>query len=524
MTTSTTVGSYNYVKPEMTISGREGKFSYLAIGSDIDTNGYRHNNAYHAKDALGNFAFNVSDRLTLRLSTGTHRDDYGLPGYLFWSALRSGAVGPKDSNNPNNNASTEDNFFDFVPELTLTDDVVLALGGSYRDRHTASYYDFGSGNFSELKNELQTYGFTPKVVVSKPIGNMKSIFVAGSDYYKYATTVDSSGNFFGPSLSNSNIGRRDFAYYADEKLYPLNDLALEAGYRKQKTTYDVNYADLVNPVLNQVGTTHYDKEAYRFSANYTVLEKTNVFASYAKGFRFPVTDEFVVPGYVVYPGFFVPTQINTGLRPQITEEFDAGVRWRPLARFAGTLTYFNSKNRDEIFFNPLTFANENYDRTKRQGVETSVFVGLTEKLSLNAAYSYTEALFDGGQFGGNRIPLAPKNKASAKLTYTVDGWRFSLASVYTGARYAISDQANVGEQLPGYTTYDAGIGYKYKKGDGPLHDKEPDGQEVLRDGRIQLLCQRRSPLPVARQAVLPARAVRAGRIMRTFSWPQSKRL
>jgi iron complex outermembrane receptor protein len=463
VTAATTVGSYNYVKPEVAVSGSQGKFSYLAIGSDIDTDGYRHNNAYHAKDGLGNFSFAVSDNLTLKLSTGTHRDDYGLPGYLFWSALRSGAVGPKDSNNPNDNASTEDNFFDLVPELKLIDDVVLSLGGSYRDRHTASYYDYGSGNNYEMKGELQTYGFTPKVVVSKPLGGMKSVFVAGSDYYKYATTVDSSSYYFCPSLSNANIGRRDFAYYADEKLYPFKDLALEAGYRKQRTTYDVNYADLINPMLSQIGRSSYDRDACRFSANYTVLEKTNVFASYAKGFRFPVTDEFVAPGYVVYPGYFVPTQINTGLKPQTTEEFDAGIRWNPLARFAGTITYFNTRNRDEIYYNPMTFANENYDRTKRQGAETSVFVGLTERLSLNAAYSYTEAIFDGGQFDGNRIPLVPKNKVSAKLTYAISDWKFSLASIYTGARYAISDQANIGEQLPGYTTFDGSIGYKYKK-------------------------------------------------------------
>ena len=176
-----------------------------------------------------------------------------------------------------------------------------------------------------------------------------------------------------------------------------------------------------------------------------------------------MTDEFVVPGQSFGPGQFIPTQINTNLKPQTTEEFDTGVRWNPVSRLAGTVTYFNSRNRDEIFFNPLTFANENYDRTKRQGIETSVFVGLTEKLSFNAAYSYTEALFDGGQFDGNRIPLVPRNKASAKLTYAVDGWRFSLSSIYTGARHAISDQANAQEQLPGYTTFDSSVGYKYKK-------------------------------------------------------------
>ena len=67
-----------------------------------------------------------------------------------------------------------------------------------------------------------------------------------------------------------------------------------------------------------------------------------------------MTDEFFSPGYVVAPGVFVPSQINTSLKPQTTREFDVGIRWDPWHRVAGSLTYFQSKNRDEIYYNPLT--------------------------------------------------------------------------------------------------------------------------------------------------------------------------
>ena len=87
-----TYGSYNFFKPEAMISGSQDKFSYMAFASDLDTDGYRHNDALHAKDVLGNFGFEVSDNLKLTLSTGTHADSYGMPGYLFWSQLRSGIV------------------------------------------------------------------------------------------------------------------------------------------------------------------------------------------------------------------------------------------------------------------------------------------------------------------------------------------------------------------------------------------------------------------------------------------------
>jgi len=460
---ATTVGSYDTFKPEVTLSGSQGKFSYLAFASDMDTDGYRHNDAFHAKDLLGNFSFDVSDRLKLNLSTGTHADDYGQPGALFLSQLRAGIVDPKDSTSPNDTASTNDSFFDFVPEIKLLDDIVLSLGTSYRDRHTAYFYDYGYGSYYEAKSELQTYAFSPKVEVSTPIGGMKNVFILGSDYDRYPTTVSASGMLPGPSQSTSDINKRDIAGYADEKIYPLEDLALEAGYRRQKSTFDVDYKDFVNPAVGATGTNSYDRDAYRLSANYSILKKANVFASYAEGFRFPTTDEFVVYGYSPAPGVFVPTTLNTALKPQTTREFDFGVRWDPWHGVAGAITFFQSHNRDEIYFNPLDQANENYDKTSRQGVESSLFFNLATGLTLNLTYSYTEALFDGGEFGGNRIPLVPTNKASAKLSYTVSNWNFSLASVYTSERYAISDQANAQEQLPGYTTFDTSVGYHWGK-------------------------------------------------------------
>jgi iron complex outermembrane receptor protein len=458
-----TAGSYNYFKPEAIISGSRNRFSYMAFASGLDTNGYRHNNSLNAKDLLGNFGCDFSDHFRLSLSTGTHADDYGQPGALYWRQLRAGTVDPKDSTHPNDTASTNDVFFDLVPEVRLREDIILSLGASYRDRHTGSFYDYGFGTFFDSKSQLQTYAVTPKLVFNTPIGGMKNVFVIGSDYYRYPTTVSSSGMLPGPSQTTSDINKRDFAYYVDEKIFPLEDLALEAGYRRQKSSFDINYRDFVNPALSTTGTNSFSRDAYRLSANYALLKKVNIFASYSQGFRFPTTDEFVVYGYSPAPGVFVPTTLNTSLKPQTSREFDVGLRWDQRRRVGGSITYFLSRNRDEIYFNPLSQANENYDRTSRQGVETALFFNLATGLNLNLTYSYTEALFDGGQFGGNRIPLVPRNKASAKLSYAISNWNFSLTSIYTGERYAISDQANAQEQLPGYTTYNATVGYQWKR-------------------------------------------------------------
>ena len=464
VTAATTVGSYNYFKPEAAISGKQGGFSYYAFASDLDTSGYRHNNAFHGKDAVGNLSFDATDFLTLRLKTGTHRDTYDQPGALFLADLRSGIVNRKDSTHPFDTANTEDSFADFEAEIKPWQDVSVFLGGSYRNRHTASYNDFGFGSFTQLQSQLQTYAFTPKMVVSKPIFNLKNSFVVGTDFYRYPTDTGVSGVFTGPSQTRARVEKSDFAYYANEKIFPFQNFFLEAGYRRQKSTYDVNFIDSVNPSVSQLGDTRYDKEAYRFAANYSILEKANVFVSYAKGFRFPATDEFVSQGFCVAPGVCIPTLVNQNLLPQTTEEFDAGFRWNPWHRVGGTVTFFSSRNTDEIYFNPLTFTNQNYDsKTKRQGIETGLFFNLVKGIKLDLTYSYTDATFDGGTFDGNRIPLVPRNKAAAKLSYTFGSWYANLVAVYSGDRFAISDQTNTHERLPGYTTFDTSIGYRYNK-------------------------------------------------------------
>jgi iron complex outermembrane recepter protein len=460
---STTVGSYNYFKPEVMISGRQGKFSYFATLSDTNTQGYRHNNEFYGKDALGNFKINAFRNLAFNLSAGHHRDSYGQPGALYWSDLRKGIVDPKDSTYPNCSASTEDNFVDLEPEVKLGDNVLVSLGGSYRNRHIFSSFNYGSGNFFLTKGQLETYAFTPKAVISYSLSKTaKNTLIIGSDWYRYPTTATSSTSFYGSSSRTENdVEKKDFAYYITDKFYPMADLMVEAGYRKQRSTYDFKNTGLLSGVIES-GTSRYDREAYRVSAIYTLLNKANVFASYNKGFRFPATDEFISWGSY-WNGAYTPTQINTALKPQTTKEFDVGVRWNPWRSFSGSLTYFRTDNRDEIYLNPLTYTNENYDKTKRQGVETSLFFNLATGLILNLTYSYTDASFDGGQFDGNRIPLVPRNKASAKLAYALSNWDLSLASIYTGDRYAISDQENAKEKLPGYTTFDAAVGYRYDR-------------------------------------------------------------
>jgi len=454
MNVSTSAGSYDFYKPQIAVSGKEKRFSYFILSSASDTSGYRHNNALRTKDLLGNFSFDILKDSLLFIKLGHHRDTYGMPGYLSWDKLIKGLSERKDSDEPFNDASTEDNFIDLDTRIGIGKNVMVSLGGSYRNRHTAS--DMQSWSV-ESKGTYRTYSFTPKITVNTPVSGKKSIFLFGFDYYKNNTSASSFGAF---TNNNNDIDKTDIGLYANEKFYFADNFLIEAGYRKHKAKYDYNSGDFITPTLSFKGATSEEKESYRASMNYSFSGKWNAFFTYTKGFRFPTTDELIIYDYTTWPP---NARINRNLSAQSEEEVNFGVRWNPVQVAGGSLTLFRTKSKNEIFFNPVTFENQNYDRTTRQGVESSLYINLTKSIMFNVSYSYLEAKFDGGQFDSNHIPLVPAHKLSTKLSYTLGNWNFNVMSFYTGTRYVVSDLANQQRKLPGYTTFDASLVYKYKQ-------------------------------------------------------------
>jgi iron complex outermembrane receptor protein len=459
-----TAGSYNFFKPQVSVSGQEGIISYFALATALDTTGYRHNNDLNAKDLLGNFIFDPSGNLSFAVKAGHHKDRYGLPGPLYVSALREGTVDRKDSNYPFDNASTEDNFVDAEAIVKIGSIAQFSVGGSYRIRHNNSFFYFTGGGFTENRQELNTTSLTPKLIIDTPIWGRPNTFTAGWDYYKYPTTITVNGkSSLGPSYTTTDVDRTDNALYVNERFYPMDDLLVEAGYRVQKVGYKVDHSDGINPLLSLSSDTHQKKEAYRFSANYLLGKKGDVFISYAQGFRFPVTDEFVIPGYCFF-GICQPTQVNSSLNAQITDEIDAGFRFNHTNYLGGSFTFFQAKNKNEIYFNPILFANMNYEKTKRTGVESALFFKPVDPLLVTVNYSYVKAVFDGGPFDGNDVPLVPNSKLGVKLSYTIiDNLTFNLMSVSRSNCYVVSDQENKQQKLPGFTTFDASLSWASKK-------------------------------------------------------------
>ena len=443
-------GSYDLYNPYLGASGKKGAFSYNILSSSYDTTGYRHNNDLHAKDVLGSFSFDFPSRLSISLKAGHHRDNYGLAGPLSALQLHTGLYGRKDSATPLDEGNTEDNFVDLDAVLKVSETVQFSVGAAYRNRHTSFHYDMNGIPWDSMRR-FETFSLTPKITVREDIFSLKNTLIAGIDYYD---SPSRSADYGISKNSTTSITKTEWGFYVHDELFILKNLLFSAGYRLAKVKYDFDYTDntgFMAPINDFVKN---EKEAWRAGLNYIIADKGNAFVNFATGFRFPTTDEYFSP-------FSVPP-INENLEPHTVKEVDLGIRYN-FAKYLGTsVTGFYGRHKNEIYYNPLTFQNSNYDRTKRRGIEATMFWLIVPGLRLDLGYTYLDAVFDGDDLDGNRIPMVPAQKFNAGLSWAVDPLTLTFSSQYIGDRYMTSDMENNFPKMGGFTVFDLTAVYSWK--------------------------------------------------------------
>lgn len=451
--TSVTTGSYNLLNPRVSLSGQAGALSYFAVTSSYESEGYRHNNDLRMKDAFTNLSFDGIRNMTVRLKAGHHRDQYGLPGNLSFRQLNSLLYDRKDTDEPFNRAATEDNFVDLGADIKVTEDLVLALEGSYRNRHNSSHFE-GTGWFLDSMGKMETLSFSPRVTFGRPVFGFKNRLIVGFDYYSYPT---SGSNDYGFTHDTTTINRKDAGFYADNTIRLTENLLFDIGYRTQKTSYTFDYYNYTGLIAPFEATTHDKKDAFRSSFTYLFSKDGKVFLSYGKGFRFPVTQEL----FNAWNSLSFPPRppIDPDITAQTTKEWDLGVKWEPHKRISGEVTFFLSRSDNELFYNDLDFTNQNYGKTERRGIEARVGWIIVPGLRLDGTYSWVDARFREGRFRGKDIPLVPAQKLSGLLSYSYKEVMVKLISTYTGDRYMVNDLENRFRKLPGATVFDAHIRY-----------------------------------------------------------------
>ncbi len=449
-------GSHLFHKESLAVSGKSGPFSATVYGDYSSTEGYRENSFLRYKDVGAKFLFDLSKTVQFSLHGNFHRDDFGLPGALpRWLYEND----PRATLKPNDKAETEDGFLSFGAKTDLREMGRIEVDLSYRHREANNLFlsSLPISSFKDRRN-LSTWGFTPRYILEKPLGGHSNKIMFGFDYYHSDSKVDSESFFFGATTYDGiAVTKKSFGLYLYDEFSILENLILSLGGRWEWTTYDVSQD------LSGVDDRKRESEpAWNVGLNYLWGDRSSLFLSVKRSFRFPVSDEFIQ--YIFPPPTFQPTiQINQAIKPQIGYHYEAGIRHTFHDRLEANLTFFWMDLRNELFYNPLTFSNENYSKTRRRGIEVGFKAKPLPWLDVLGNYSYVYPDLRSDGFSGKDIPGVPRHKGSIGADiHAGKGFLFNARANFVGPRHFISDWGNQVGRLDGYYTLDAKVSYTWK--------------------------------------------------------------
>ncbi len=431
------LGSYDYHKERGSVSGKWGRFSAIFNAGYNGTEGYRENGFLRAKDAGGKLIYQLNDGISFNLDGAFHRDDAGLPGGLNKTTYQQHR---RTTLHPDDRAETDDEYVDLGLKAKLWNVGRIEADVSYRHREVASFFP---SFFFDDKRNLTTWGLTPRYILETPVWTLPNKLTFGLDFYKSDSVVFSG-------LNRSEVTKRSTGLYLLDELSVLPGLIFSFGYRQEWVNYDIFQE---TPKAKDESR---DKEpAYSLSLDYLFGRKSSAFLSFKRSFRFPVSDELTQS----YPTF----QVIPSMKPQTGYHYEAGVRHFFNDQAEASLILFRMDLDDEIFFNPTTFANENYPKTRRQGFELGLKLKPMPWLSLWGNYAYAQPLLRGRSFSGNDIPGVPRNKGSLGADLHLGkGFFINTRANLIGSRFFISDWANQVDRLDGYYTLDTNLSYSCK--------------------------------------------------------------
>jgi iron complex outermembrane receptor protein len=306
---------------------------------------------------------------------------------------------------------------------------------------------------------LSTWGVTPRYILEKPLWILPNKLTLGLDFYSSDSNVFSESSF---GSSRVEVKKQSTGLYLLDELSLLKNLILSAGYRQEWVTYD-----LFQEIPRAKDKENNNEPAWNVSLDYLFGKKSSAWLGVKRSFRFPVSDELIQ--------FFPTFQVNPLIKPQTGYQYEAGVRHAFTDQIETSLTLFWIETRNEIFFNPLDFSNENFPgKTRRQGIEVGSKLRPLQWLTLWGNYSYINPIlhgkaFSGNDVSGNDIPGVPRHKGSigtdvdfGKAFQFAKGFQLSSKATIVASRHFISDWANQVERLRGYYTWDAKLSYSWK--------------------------------------------------------------
>jgi outer membrane receptor protein involved in Fe transport len=237
------------------------------------------------------------------------------------------------------------------------------------------------------------------------------------------------------------------------------------------------------------GRSTFSRFTPRVGFNYNLSPEYGVYVSYSQGFRAPAFLELTCAGPgAICPGLQAGVAADPPLKSVKAENYEIGLRARPVLWFEADLALFRINVSDDIFaVSPTGTVGlffQNIGDTRRQGVELSLRGTYKSLLDAYANYTYTEATFEvdtelatprltAGCMTtpctqlvrkGNEFPLIPKHRLNVGVDYHLRSWlTLSLTGSYVGTQRLRGDEAHQEPPLRDYFVFNGGIRTRWQQ-------------------------------------------------------------
>jgi iron complex outermembrane recepter protein len=448
-------GSYALNKEGINLSGSKDKFNYLFTYGQNSTNGYRNNSYFKGTNFSTSLGYLLEPTGTnLRFTQGYSKSGYGLPGALSSSDLAK--FNRRYSAYGDDHAKDTDYNFGLGFDQPTGDFGKFSFDASLRKRQMfSSFIGANSGYNPLVKSQIDTLGFSPKYILDKAIGLLDNKAILGLDFYRYDFNSDTF-DITVVKQSDNYVRKVSQAIYFQDELALTKKFTLTGGYRYEDIGYDFNYNDysvfFPNPPVDS--KINLKATAYNVGLTYK-YDQGNIYLNHSKGFRSPATDEYFVWGV-----------FNSQLKQQDSKSYELGLhqKFGKFLDFGISGYLMNIKN--ELYYNPTggafaSGANENYDKTRHQGIEVEFSSRLPWRLKLNGDYTFDQAVFKEGVYKDQNIPMVPAHKFNLGLMYFfTDFLSTGISLNYMSSRRFINDEANRWPSLKQSFTVDAKLAFE----------------------------------------------------------------
>jgi iron complex outermembrane receptor protein len=463
---SVIAGSYGLHDERIGVSGSSDKLTYALNGENNYNSGYRDRSKFSSKGGGFDVGYNASDVLSASLGLSFTKTDYQMPGALTKAQMEQNRQQYQPATPANwANAAPDDDGEDKYTNVNLG---IKANMGSVGDITVNFLYgnkdlqtNMASWTWNKYSNtNTDTYGITPKYILTKDIFGFKNKVVLGLDYYREPYKKDFFSNRERTiKTSWADLTKESIAYYIRDEFSILNNVILHAGYRSEWASIEGSSTDTVTPANNFANQEKkYQAEAYEAGLTWLVGKQSKIFVKYSSIYRIPFLDE--IASFNGFGGalFLKTLEMEEGTSKEIGTEFS------PLTNLKMGVTLFRIDMDEEIqyvYVTPWSGYNQNVGKTRHDGAEISLTYLWEKRAKFYGNFTYHKATFENNPNDGKEMPLVPKRVVNGGIEiYLPYNLTLRPEVKYVSDAYLSGDNDNNTEKLESRTLYNLYLFYK----------------------------------------------------------------